>query len=96
MMVIHNKGEHKAFLNGRQTGLRSSHDMVEQLVQQLQAARKELAEARAAHSLMMCQVRAHFDAEVAQVRKEMELMVAELKGLDAFAKLTRGAEDRLN
>jgi hypothetical protein len=85
-----------AFLVGRQTGLHSSDEAMTQLAEQLRLARKELAEARAAHSQMMAQVRQHFDAEVLAVRKEMESMVAELKGLDAFAKLTRGAEDRLN
>jgi hypothetical protein len=96
MMVIHNKGEHKAFLVGRQAGLRSYSEAMEQLTEQLRAARAELQEARADHAARMAACKAHFDRECKAIRREMEEMIAELKGLDSFAKMTRTEADRLN
>ena len=67
-MIINNLKEHAAFVSGRQTGLHSANDAVDQLTEQLIAARAELQEARVEYASKMAATKAHFDSEAAAMR----------------------------
>jgi hypothetical protein len=99
MMTVRSTKEHVAFLTGRQGALRTTSELVDQFMDQLIAAREELQEARAEYAARIAQTRAHFDAEVAAMRRELAEALAELgraQLLCSFARLTRGETDRLN
>jgi hypothetical protein len=91
MMIVRGAKERAAFLTGRQTALRTTSDAVDQLIDQLSVPREELREARAEYAAKIAQTKAHFDAEVAAMRRELAEALTELSRaqlLGEFAKLT--------
>ena len=81
MMIINNLKEHAAFVSGRQTGLHSANDAVDQLTEQLIAARAELQEARVEYASKIAATKAHFDSEAAAMRRELSEARAQLDQL---------------
>jgi hypothetical protein len=70
MRTVPNVHQYLAFHSGRQAGLHSASDAVEQLTEQLIAARAELREARAEYAERIAAAREHFDAEAKAMRLE--------------------------
>lgn len=83
MMIITSKKQHQEFFAG-QAG-RTSHDIADQLIEQLSAARAELQQARAEHAAKVAAARAHFDSEAEAMRQEAEVMRREFT--EAIAQL---------
>jgi hypothetical protein len=81
MMIINNLKEHAAFVSGRQTGLHSANDAVDQLTEQLIAARAELQEARVEYAGKIAATKTHFDNEAAAMRRELSEARAQLDQL---------------
>ena len=96
MMIVHNTDEHRAFLVGRQSALRTSSEAVDQLTEQIIAARAELQEARAEHAERMAEARAHFEREAEAMRQELEQAIAELQQLRAIMFFAWTPETRPN
>jgi chromosome segregation ATPase len=69
-----------------------------QLIEQLNAARAELQEARAEYAAKIAAARNHFDSEAAAMRKELAEALASLNQLRAtmFAAWRKQETDRLN
>jgi hypothetical protein len=78
MMLVKTKEDIVAFLKGRQAGLRASNDAVDQLVEQLTQARRELRDARAWHLRQMSELKAYFDNEATIMRQELQNALSEL------------------
>lgn len=77
----------------------STNDSVDQLVEQLQAARAELQEARMEYAAKIERTKEHFDKEVASIRRQFAEALAELSRvqmLDDFNKWTRSETERLH
>lgn len=87
-----------AFLIGRQAGLRSANDSVDQLMEQLSAARAELREAQMEYAAKIERTKAYFDKEATQMRLEFAEALAELDQLRLamFHKWTRSETERLH
>ena len=81
MMIVKNKGQQMAFLVGRQSGLRTSYDAVEQLTEQLRLARAELQQARAERAAIMNKAHEHIERESAACQKELATALEELQQL---------------
>jgi hypothetical protein len=98
MMLVHSTDEHRAFVVGRQSALRSASDAVEQLTEQLIIARAELQQARADHAARMAALQARFDSEAAAMRHELSEGIAQLDSLRLlmFSKWQRHQTDALN
>lgn len=97
-MIVRSLDEHRAYLVGRQSGLRGSNNAVEQLVEQLMLARVELQDARVEYANKIAATRAHFDSEVASMRQELAASLAELDQLrlTMFQAWRRQPNDALN
>jgi hypothetical protein len=86
-----------AFLGGRQAG--SAPPMTtSQLIEQLNAARAELQEARAEYSAKIQAARNHFDSEAAAMRAELDAALSALNDLKVsmFAAWQRRQSDAIN
>jgi hypothetical protein len=96
----------RALTAGRQSEPTDSNEIVDQLIEQLEATRvslrqtrEELVEARAEHARMMADLQAHFDEEVAEMRKMLTDARAELakfQAFNSFERLERSGSDSLN
>jgi F0F1-type ATP synthase membrane subunit b/b' len=96
-MIIKSADQQRAFVVGRQAGVRSTAELVDQLTEQLHEARRELQEARAEYQSRIANAKAHFSSEAEAMRKELEATIASLHDLrssmlDAW---TRRESDRL-
>jgi hypothetical protein len=81
MMIINDMKEHAAFVIGRQAGLHSDNDAVDQLTEQIIAARAELQRARLEYHDKIAAAKAHFDSEAATMRQELREAIAQLDQL---------------
>jgi peptidoglycan hydrolase CwlO-like protein len=97
MMIVKSKGQQLAYLIGRKDALRTTSEYVEQLLDELHAARVELQTVRAERAAMMAKAQARFDADAAEMRRELQEAIAELHQLrlSMFQKWTRHEGDRL-
>ena len=97
-MILQSKGQIAAFTVGRQNGLRASYDAVEQLTEQLIAARAELQQARAERAAMMDKANEHVRKECEACRKELTIALEEVNQLRLlmFHQWTRTEADVLN
>ena len=83
MTIVRNRDEVRAFLTGRQAGVRTTSDAMDQLAEQLREARADLQQARAEYADRIANARGHFDAEVAAMRKELDAAMSSLNSLRA-------------
>jgi chromosome segregation ATPase len=69
-----------------------------QLIEQLNAARAELQEARSEYAAKIAKTKAHFDAEAAAMRRELTEALAQLNRLKVtmFAAWQRRESDAIN
>jgi DNA-binding FrmR family transcriptional regulator len=96
----------KVLAAGRQSEPTDSNEMVDQLIEQLEAARaslrqtrEELLEAHAEHAQMMADPQAHFDEEVAEMRKiltDARAELAKFQACNSFVTLERTSSDTMN
>jgi hypothetical protein len=82
-MRVRNADQVRAFLVGRQHGLRTSNEIADQLVEQLTAARAELQEARREYAERISAARNYFDSEVKAMRAELAESLSQLHHLRA-------------
>ena len=96
-MIIKSADQHRAFVVGRQAGLRSTAELVDQLTEQLHEARRELQEARAEYQSRIANAKAHFSSEAEAMRAELSDAIAQLHSLRSsmMNAWTRRESDRL-
>lgn len=97
MMIVKSKGQQVAYWIGRKDALRTTSEYVEQLLDELHAARVELQQVRAERASALAKVKAQFAEDAATMRQELTAALAEIDQLriTMFQKWERTQSDRL-